>query len=108
MKVIAGRIPKINFDKIVEGLEDDDEDLQLWKELARLSKKDKLTEEDVRNAMQATCYGSLAFCCGFESGCIYREAVRSVLKISDDAYLRLKADSTRKFIRAAVTVDDNY
>jgi len=47
-------------------------------------------KEDIEEIMKLTCYGSLAYCCGLEKNCPYRDMVLKLLGISKKEYLELK------------------
>ena len=64
------------------------------KELASLAKRrssgGKLTEEEVLRAMSVTCFGHIAYCCGIEKRCPFRDAALIALGISYDEFREMK------------------
>ena len=54
-----------------------------------------LTRADVEEAMGATCWGSLAYCCSPEKECGYRDAVLEALGLTKRDYARYKGECKR-------------
>jgi len=52
----------------------------------KMLKGGKVTKEDVLNAMSITCYGNLAYCCGLEKACPWRDMARAALRIDDETF----------------------
>jgi len=57
----------------------------------KMLKSEKVTKEDVLKAMSITCYGNLAYCCGLEKKCPWRDMARAALRIDDETF-RSKED----------------
>lgn len=66
--------------------------------LEKLSHK-PLTRENIMKVMSVTCYGSVAFCCGLENRCMWRNFALAVLGLSKKDYLRLKEQFTEMIIQ---------
>ena len=64
------------------------------KELAYMADKrasgKKLTEEEVLRAMSITCFGHIAYCCGVEKQCPFRDAALVALGISYEEFREMK------------------
>jgi len=52
----------------------------------KLLRKEPLSRTDVLNAMSITCYGNLAYCCGLEKECPWRDMARAALRIDDETF----------------------
>lgn len=44
------------------------------------------SREEVEELMNVTCFGNLAYCCGLEKQCFWRDTVRTILGISDEDF----------------------
>jgi predicted metal-binding transcription factor (methanogenesis marker protein 9) len=61
--------------------------LQMVKDICLpIALKDEITQRDVVNASAITCYGSLAYCCGLSKECIWRDAARAALHVTDPQF----------------------
>jgi len=56
------------------------------------------SEDEIRSLL---CFKSLAYCCGLKKPCIYRDAARALLGISDEEFVRLKEELDRRFMECA-------
>jgi len=52
----------------------------------KLLKGETLSRRDVLNAMSITCFGNLAYCCGLEKECPWRDMARAALRIDDETF----------------------
>lgn len=48
--------------------------------------REELTADEIKRAMEICCYGNLSYCCGLEKPCVFRDAVRTALKISGEEF----------------------
>jgi len=60
-----------------------------------------LTEDDIERAMSVTCFG-LAYCCGLEKSCFWRDSALQVLGISPSKFREMKAKFTKDLINFVV------
>ncbi|RLF38078.1 MAG: hypothetical protein DRN00_04830 [Thermoplasmata archaeon] len=71
--------------------------IEKWKKMVNLLKKDKLSEEDIEEAFGMLCFKSLAYCCGLEKKCPYRDTVLAILGITEEEYLEVKKKADEMF-----------
>lgn len=57
-----------------------------------------MDEEKIRKIMKGTCFGSLAFCCGFDKACENRDDVMEMLGLSKEEFIELKGEFDKKLI----------
>lgn len=55
-----------------------------------------MNEEEIKKALELTCFHSLSFCCGLRKSCSMRDKARELLGISDKEYIRLKKEFDEK------------
>ena len=68
-----------------------------WRKIISLLKKEKLSKEDVEEALGMLCFRSLAYCCGLEKKCPYRDTVLAILGISEEEYKEVKKKADEMF-----------
>ena len=61
----------------------------------------RITEENIEQIMDMTCYGSLAYCCSLEKKCEIRDTVLSLLNITPEEYENIKRQTHKDFISLA-------
>lgn len=94
---IKARIRQVE-EEMGNGIRKAEELLGRLKYLKELSEKGNLTEEEVRRAMDFTCFGSLAFCCGTEKQCFHRDSTLEALGLTHEDFNRVKKDLTNRII----------
>ena len=52
----------------------------------KMMKGEKPSRIDVLNAMSITCFGNLAYCCGLQKACPWRDMARAALRIDDETF----------------------
>jgi len=52
----------------------------------KMMKGEKTSREEVLKAMSITCFGNLAYCCGLEKKCPWRDMARAALRIDDETF----------------------
>ena len=100
MKIVKGRVPKINFDKVMDLV--DEEDKEQISKLKAIREKPSIDALDVYKAMEFTCFGSLAYCCSLDKPCLRRDSVRAALRISDDVFVKVKTIANAMFVIEAL------
>ncbi|GAI49389.1 unnamed protein product [marine sediment metagenome] len=104
-KTLSSRLGKavIKYQAIRNEAEDHDscvaldEIVQNLKLLENVSQEPR-TRENVIEAMSVTCWGSLAFCCGLEKRCMWRNLVMEVIGMKKKEYQKLKDKFTEEIL----------
>jgi len=60
------------------------------REILKPLAKKALTRADVENAMKVLCFNHLAYCCGVDHKCGYRDELLKALGLTEDDYARYK------------------
>lgn len=63
---------------------------QTRKLLKFISSKRALTRADVENAMKVLCFNHLAYCCGVNHKCGYRDELLNAVGLTKDDYAKYK------------------
>jgi len=89
---------KKEYERLIEEKQREAKSVQksLGKMIKALKGEIELSEDEIRSLL---CYKSLAYCCGLQKPCIFRDAARALLGISDEEYVRLKEELDRKFMK---------
>jgi len=95
------------LEKQVEGLREEEdyyrEKLANAMKAMEIAKKrengGKLTEEEAKIAMSVTCYGHIAYCCGLEKKCPFRNMALSALGITEEQFKEMKERKVEEGMR---------
>jgi predicted metal-binding transcription factor (methanogenesis marker protein 9) len=98
---------KIDFSAAIRDIEENNKEqtertIEKLKMLKEIEGKDRLTEDDIRRAMRPTCFSSLAYCCGLEKQCLWRDSALQALKISPSRFKEMKDKFTKELIDSVV------
>jgi len=101
------------YGKIVEAKEaevqDSKERLQLLKVLQAIKEKrlrgEKLTEDDIRKAMEVTCFNSIAHCCKYTKGCPWFFSACDALGLNPKEVSLWKEETTWKWLKETLGVE---
>jgi len=55
-------------------------------------KKPPYNNGESEEILTLICYGSLAYCCGLNKGCVWRDSALNLLDVSTKDYLKLKKE----------------
>ncbi len=84
--------------------------LKLIPKLEELERKrergERLTEAEAREAMAITCYGNIAYCCGIQKKCPFRDAALRALGITLKEYRKKKEEKLWDILRELGVVED--
>lgn len=72
-------------------------DLNFLYKLREIKAKKVLVESDIEQSQTFLCYGSLAYCCGLDNKCPYRDSVRDALGIDNIMYTARKDEMQKRF-----------
>jgi len=64
-----------------------------WEWVIRALREEEFDRKRVRKLL---CYESLAYCCGLQKPCIFRDTAMALLGISEEEYERLKKELDEK------------
>jgi len=83
-----------NIDGMIEELENVVEggrnDIESYRYLKKLSETDRISKEQADKAMEVTCYGHFAGCCGPEKGCPIHLSVCEALGVEPVELFQVK------------------
>ena len=85
------------IDNMIEELEkvvkDGQNDIEAYKYLKKIASKDTVSTEEVDMAMEVTCYGHFAGCCGPEKACPIHLSVCEALRLNPEELFQVKKDA---------------
>jgi len=94
------------IDKMIEELEDGVEEgrkeIEAYRYLKKLSEGGKITKYQADKAMEVTCYGHFAGCCGPEKGCPTQLSVCEALGVDPEELFQVKKDAVDAWLRGKV------
>ena len=74
-------------------------DIESYRYLKKLSEADKISKEQAEKAMEVTCYGHFAGCCGPEKGCPIHLAVCEAMGVDPVELFQVKKDAVDAWLR---------
>lgn len=74
-------------------VEEGQNDIESYRYLKKLSAADKISKEQADKAMEVTCYGHFAGCCGPEKGCPIHLSVCEALGVDPVELFQVKKDA---------------
>jgi len=84
--------------------------LKLIPKLEELERKrergERLTEAEAREAMAITCYGNIAYCCGIQKKCPFRDVALRALGITLKEYRKKKEEKLWDILRELGVVEE--
>jgi len=95
------------LEKQIEGLREEEdyyrEKLENARKALEIAEKrkngGKLTEEEAKIAMSVTCYGHIAYCCGLDKECPFRNMALSALGITREQFREMKERKVEEGMR---------
>jgi len=91
------------IDKMIEelekGAEEGRKEIEAYRYLKKLSEADKISEDQVDKAMEVTCYGHFAGCCGPEKGCPTQLSVCEALGLDPVELFQVKKDAVDAWLK---------
>jgi len=108
----CGKINKNNTDGIIDNmieelekvLQDGYRDIEAYKYLKKISTKDTFSKEEIDMAMEVTCYGHFAGCCGPEKACPVHLAVCEALKLDPEELFQVKKDAVDAWLKETLSI----
>jgi len=95
--------PHSIIDGMIEELENVVEegrkDIEAYRYLKKLSEADKISRNQAEKAMEVTCYGHFAGCCGPEKGCPMQLSVCEALGLDPEELFQVKKDAVDAWLR---------
>lgn len=53
------------------------------------------SDADIKKILSLTCYNNIAYCCGLQKVCIWRDAVLNLLQLTPEEYIKAKNQCQR-------------
>ena len=98
--------PNSIIDRMIEDLknsvEEGRKEIEAYRCLKKLSEADKISKNQADKAMEVTCYGHLAGCCGPEKGCPMQLSVCEALRLDPEELFQVKKDAVDAWLRRKV------
>ncbi|GAH85925.1 unnamed protein product [marine sediment metagenome] len=87
------------IEELENGVEEGRKELEAYRYLKKLSEADKISKDQAEKAMEATCYGHFAGCCGPEKGCPTQLSVCEALGLDPVELYQVKKDAVDAWLR---------
>lgn len=87
------------IEELENGVEEGRKEIEAYRYLKKLSEADKISEDQAEKAMEVTCYGHFAGCCGPEKGCPTQLAVCEALGLNPEELFQVKKDAVDAWLR---------
>lgn len=55
----------------------------------------KFTDTEIKTILSLVCYNNIAYCCGLQKTCIWRDAVLNLMKLTPEEYIKAKDQCQR-------------
>lgn len=90
------------IEELENGVEEGRKEIEAYRYLKKLSEADKISKEEAEKAMEVTCYGHFAGCCGPEKGCPTQLSVCEALGVNPVELFQVKKDAVDAWLRRKV------
>lgn len=87
------------IEELENSVEEERKDIEAYRYLKKLSEADKISKNQIDKAMEVTCYGHLAGCCGPEKGCPMQLSVCEALRLDPEELFQFKKDTVDAWLR---------
>jgi len=87
------------IEELEKGVEEGRNEMESYRYLKKLSEADEISEDQAEKAMEVTCYGHLAGCCGSEKECHTQLAVCEALGLDPVELYQVKKDAVDAWMR---------
>ncbi|GAH02773.1 unnamed protein product [marine sediment metagenome] len=87
------------IDELEKGVEEGRKALETYRYLKKISEADKIPKDQADKAMEVTCYGHLAGCCGPEKECPTQLAVCEALGLDPVELFQVKKDAVDAWLK---------
>ena len=102
--------PHSIIDGMIEELENVVEegrsDIEAYRYLKKLCEADKISKEQAEKAMEVTCYGHFAGCCGPEKACPIHLSVCEALGVNPNELFQVKKDAVDAWLKEKLTLKE--
>lgn len=83
----------VSIEQLEEEAEEKSLEIKNFRYLKKLVEADEISMDQAKKAMEMTCYGHLAGCCGPEKGCPIQFSVCKVLGVDPVELFQVKKDA---------------
>ena len=87
------------IEQLENGVEESRKEIETYRYLKKLFEADKISKDQADKAMEVTCYGHFAGCCGPEKGCPMQLAVCEALGVDPTELFKVKKDAVDAWLR---------
>lgn len=96
---------EIKIDEAIKGLNVQIAAFNKMRDLLNKYKDKKiLTDEELKEIQQVTCYNDIAFCCGIEKECLMRNCALEMLGITQEKFQKEKSELVQKWIKTGMPI----
>ena len=90
------------IEELENGVKEGRKDIEAYRYLKKLSEVDKISKDQTEKAMEVTCHGHLAGCCGPEKECPIQLCVCEALGLDSEELFQVKKDAVDIWLRRKV------